>query len=243
MNQATNPVEPATNSGTAAIPARGTSRTSAVQLLVALVVELVGVPLVQSLPAADLVEAALLTVVMVFAVLAVGGRHRDLAIALGLLVPTLVCKWLNHFRPDLIPAWPFLLGAMCLFGFVVARLLAFIVRAKHVDANVLCAGLSGFLMLGLLWMPPYLAVARADPQAFIIPTAPGAPVTFDGFSAYYFSFITLCTVGYGDIVPVAPLARALAVMEGITGLFYMAVMISRLVAMYTTALPPDTSEK
>jgi hypothetical protein len=60
----------------------------------------------------------------------------------------------------------------------------------------------------------------------------------DGFSAFYFSFVTLCTVGYGDIVPVSKVARMLAVTEAITGLFYIAVLVSRLVGMYTNTQPP-----
>ena len=48
----------------------------------------------------------------------------------------------------------------------------------------------------------------------------------------YFSFVTLTTLGYGDIVPVAPLARSLAVLEALTGVLFMAVLISRLVGSY-----------
>jgi uncharacterized membrane protein len=59
----------------------------------------------------------------------------------------------------------------------------------------------------------------------------------DGFNAFYFSFITLCTVGYGDVTPVSKGARMLAVVEAITGLFYVAVLISRLVAVYSATQP------
>ncbi len=99
--------------------------------------------------------------------------------------------------------------------------------------EVLCAGVAGFLMLGLLWTPVYLLVARLDPGAFTTPA--GSPL--NGFNAFYFSFITLCTVGYGDIMPVSKIARMLAVTEAITGLFYMAVLISRLVSVYSSAKP------
>ena len=54
----------------------------------------------------------------------------------------------------------------------------------------------------------------------------------DGFNAFYFSFITLSTVGYGDITPVSRIARWLAAMEAMTGLLYVAVLIARLVALY-----------
>jgi voltage-gated potassium channel len=64
----------------------------------------------------------------------------------------------------------------------------------------------------------------------------------DGFTAFYFSFATLTTVGYGDIAPVSSVARMLAVMEAVTGLFYVAVLISRLVALYSTQPQPKAPE-
>ena len=212
-------------------------RYSAVELLVTLGLLFVTSPFVEDLPQGDQIEALLLTLVMVSAVIAVGGQRKTLIIALMLLVPALAGKWLNRFRPDLLHPAIFLVASTLFFGFVVAQLLRFIVLARRVDANVLCAGVAGFLLLGLLWMPAYAAIARLNPHAFSLPSTPGAPATLDGFSAFYFSFITLCTVGYGDIAPVSKVARMLAVLEAITGLFYMAVLISRLVSVYSTAPP------
>ena len=54
------------------------------------------------------------------------------------------------------------------------------------------------------------------------------------FDAFYFSFITLSTVGYGDITPMSHVARTLAMTEAMTGTLYIAVLISRLVALYTS---------
>ena len=217
--------------------ALGASRYSAVKLLVALGLLFVSAPFVQDLPQGDLLESVLLTLVMVSAVLVVGSRRKVLILALVLLTPALAGKWLNHFRPDLLPPVIFLVAALAFFAFVIARLLAFIVRAPRVDANVLCAGVSGFLMLALLWVPAYAAVARLNPHAFTLPAGPDAPATLDGFSALYFSVITLCTVGYGDIAPFSSVARMLAMTEAVTGMFYMAVMISRLVSIYSSGQP------
>lgn len=215
----------------------GAARYSAVRLLVALGLLFVSAPFVEDLPQGDLVEAVLLTLVMVSAVRAVGGSRRTFIVALVLVVPTLAAKWINHLRPDLMPPVVYVCGAILFFGFVVAQLLRFIVRAPRVDANVLCAGVAGFLLLGLVWMPVYLLVARLNPAAFTVPAGSGAGATLDGFSAFYFSFITLCTVGYGDVTPLSKVARMLAVTEAITGLFYMAVLISRLVSVYSSAQP------
>jgi len=215
------------------------TRYSSVELLVALGLLFVTAPFVEDLPQGNLVEAILMTLVMMSAVLAVGGRRASLVIACILLVPALVGKWITHLHPGLLHPAFYLVAFTIFSGFVVARLLGFIVHARQVDAKVLCAGVAGFLMLGLAWVPAYLAAARATPGAFTLPAADGgASAALDGFNAFYFSFVTLCTVGYGDIAPVSKVARMLAVTEAITGLFYLAVLISRLVGMYSNTQPP-----
>ncbi|MCC6209700.1 MAG: two pore domain potassium channel family protein, partial [Burkholderiales bacterium] len=59
-----------------------------------------------------------------------------------------------------------------------------------------------------------------------------------GFNAFYFSFVTLSTVGYGDFVPVSPVARTLAMTEAMTGTLYLAILISRLVSLHSSAGHP-----
>jgi hypothetical protein len=54
----------------------------------------------------------------------------------------------------------------------------------------------------------------------------------------YFSFVTLTTVGYGDVTPVHPLARSLALMEGLTGQLYPAILLARLVTLHAQETPP-----
>jgi hypothetical protein len=210
---------------------------SPVRLLVALVVLFVFTPFVVDLPEGNLIEAVLLTLVMVSAVLAVGARRRSLIVALVLVAPALAGKWMNHFHPGVMPSYIFPASTVLFFGFVVGHLLRFIIRASRVDTNVLCAGVAGFLMLGLLWVPVYLLVAETAPGSFVVTTAPGVESALDGFDAFYLSFVTLCTVGYGDVRPVTHIARMLAVLEAIAGLFYMALLIARLVSVYSSTKP------
>ena len=208
-------------------------RYSAVKLLLALGLLDLSAPFIEDLPNGDMVESALLTLVMIFSVLAIGSSRRTLLTAAVLFVPALAGKWASHFFPGVVTSVVYLVAAMVFFAFVVAHLIRFILRATHVDANVLCAGLSGYILLGLLWLPAYVMVAKIDPGSLSLP----AGASMDGFNAFYFSFITLCTVGYGDVTPVSKGARMLAVTEAIAGLFYVAVLISRLVAIYTSPPP------
>ena len=114
------------------------------------------------------------------------------------------------------------------------NLLRFVLRASSVDAEVLCASISAYLMLGLIWTMAYWLVEELSPGAFAFNTTTGAKETMEGFNAFYFSFITLSTVGYGDITPVSKVARMLAAMEAMIGLLYVAVLIARLVGLYST---------
>ena len=208
-------------------------RYSPVELLVALTLLFILTPFIEVLPHGELIDTILFTLVMISAVLAVGGRRRTLIIAILLLVPALGIKWLDHVWPGkMAPEFSLVVGVL-FFLFITGALLRFILRAPRVDANVLCAGISGFLMLGLLWVPAYMLVASLNPAAFAIAHGTGAELTMDDSNAFYFSFITLATVGYGDIAPVTKGARMLAILEAITGLFYMAVLMSRLVAVYS----------
>jgi hypothetical protein len=79
----------------------------------------------------------------------------------------------------------------------------------------------------VLWAYAYALVARLDPGAFSGPVS-----TADGPRAvFYFSFVTLTTVGYGDVLPVHPVARSLAMLEAVTGPLYLAILVARLVSL------------
>src|SRR5215471_7971731 len=144
----------------------GASRYSSVYLLAVLVLLFLTVPFIDDLPGGDLVESALVSGVMVCSVLAVGGRRQSLIVALVLITPALVGKWVSHFSSGLIAPLVYLIAGIAFFGFVVASFVRFILRARRVDANVLCSGLSGYLLLGMLWIPAYVMVARLNPAAF-----------------------------------------------------------------------------
>lgn len=211
----------------------GIGRWSSIELLGALITLFAITPFVEDLPGGDLIEVCIMTVVLVSAMLAVGGRRQILVVGTVLLGPTLLGKWLNHTHPHLVPPYFFLGFGLAFIAFVVANLLRFVLRASHVDAEVLCAGISVYLMIGLIWTMAYVLVGRIAPESFAFNNPADAKVGMNGFNAFYFSFVTMSTVGFGDISPVSKFARTLATMEAITGTFYVTVLIARLVAMYS----------
>ena len=209
-------------------------RFSTVELLVALALLFLFFPFVEEVKGGDIIVAILLSLVLLSAVLAVADRKGVFFIALVLAIPAIAGRWINHFRPDLVSPPVFLIAGLALIAFVVANLLLFVLRAPSVNTEVLCASISAYLMLGLLWTVAYWLVAQVTPNAFAFNTATGTKETMVGFNAFYFSFITLSTVGYGDIAPVSRIARWLAATEAMTGLLYVTVLIARLVSLYST---------
>jgi hypothetical protein len=217
----------------------GPRRFSMVQLLIALALLFFVLPFVDEIEGGEFIISGLLSLVLISAVFAVANHYRTLIIALLLAIPAVAGRWLNHLHPHLIHPAIFLVAGIGLIAFVVVNLLRFVLRAPSVDAEVLCASVSAYLMLGLIWTIAYWLVEDLSPGAFVFNTPAAMKETMEGFNAFYFSFITLSTVGFGDIIPVSKIARMLAAMEAITGLLYVAVLIARLVALYSTPKSSD----
>jgi hypothetical protein len=217
----------------------GRLRFSTVGFLIALVFFLASAPFVEEMPHGDIVDGGLLTLVLASGVLAVGGSLRRLIAAIILASPAVIGRWLHQFVPG-VPHEYFLIPGLLFIIFVTANLLQFILHAPRVNSEVLCAGLSVYLLLGMTWMFAYLLVSERSPGAFAITAGPDTGHALGNFDAYYFSYTTLCTLGYGDIVPASHVARTLAAAEGITGTLFMAVLIARLVALYSSQSPAPT---
>jgi len=88
-------------------------------------------------------------------------------------------------------------------------------------------------------------VGRLDPNSFVFTLGPKFSESMNGFTALYFSFVTLSTVGYGEIIPVSGMARMLAIVEAMFGMFYVTLLIARLVSLYSSKSPLEAvdSEK
>jgi hypothetical protein len=218
------------------VSAKGVFRFSVAYFLCVLILNILVSPFVDQFWGGFLVETALMTLVFLSALLAIGGRLRTLVGAV-LVAPALVGEWLSYWRPDLSFFVVFNGGGLLFIGFVVLQFFRFIVRAPRVDFEVLCAGIATYLMLGLLWSFAYMLVDRLVPDSFIFTVGPVSVHSMKGFNALYFSFTTLSTVGYGDIIPVSGVARMLAMVEAVFGMFYVTLLIARLVSLYSSKSP------
>ena len=98
-----------------------------------------------------------------------------------------------------------------------------------IDANRIVGAICIYLLMGLIWALMYLLIAQAIPGAF---NGVEQLVWYDNFAdVAYYSYVTLTTLGYGDISPVAPIARFLVYMQAVVGVFYMAILVASLIGV------------
>jgi len=116
-------------------------------------------------------------------------------------------------------------------GFTVLRFALF---SADVSAEHVYAALNAYLIAGLYLGLVYHALEGSTPASFLVLGAAATEETFTLSRAIYFSFTTLSTLGYGDVVPNTEVTRGLAVLEAVAGQLYVAVLIARLVASFRT---------
>jgi hypothetical protein len=103
-------------------------------------------------------------------------------------------------------------------------------RSTVVESEHISAALGAYLLFGVFFGELFWVVQWLDPTALTLGGSPIPEMTVpDGI---YFSFVTLATLGYGDILPRSETARGLAVLEAIVGQLYLAVMVARLIGLY-----------
>jgi len=103
-----------------------------------------------------------------------------------------------------------------------------------IDGNKIIGAICIYLLIGLVWTLLYLFIAQAMPGAF---NGLDQALWYDNFAdVAYYSFVTLTTLGYGDISPVIPIARFLVYMEAIVGVFYMVILVASLIGIRTSKL-------
>jgi len=169
---------------------------------------------------------ALFSGMLVAGALTIGRQKRWFGRAVATLCllavpgPWIAMQWPS----EALLAWNAATEAMVLvlLGIVV---LATVLRAGTITRRQIQGAVAAYLLFGLAWAAAYEWLSLHDPGAFTGNIVPGS------HQWTYYSLVTLTTMGYGDITPVHPAARSLAVAEALTGQLYVAILIGRLVAL------------
>ena len=210
--------------GDAALRSRYYARRYAI-LFYTLLVVMVAAPLFAAFGLTGALIEFFLAASLLAAVMPVGtvtSRPALLTVTALVWLARPLTAWLHHPALSVMTLGMWTLMAL----FAAAGALRFAMGGAKVDAEHLYAALSAYLLAGIFFGVFYWVLEQIAPGTF------AATGDFSRMSAFYFSFVTLATLGYGDIVPRTDVARGLAIVEGVGGQLFLAVMVARLVSLY-----------
>lgn len=206
-------------------------------LLIALLLYVGLHPLALGGTTARVAGAAIVAVILVSGTIAASRSPLLRGIGLVLAVITLGSQILWLVTDDR-PVEAVMMGAFSIFCFYTAGvILRHVLSFGPLYADRVHAALSVYILLAFAWAGAYAMLEILSPGAFSIPHAAGAAPDEGGpllADMMHLSIATLTSTGFGDITPVAPFARSLSQLEQLTGVFFIAVLISRLVGLYPT---------
>lgn len=169
------------------------------------------------------------TSILISAVYAVSKKKYILLVAALLALPMLVSIWSDNFVkvPSLI-----LVGdcfGILFMAFMVIVILSFIFREQEVTGNVIYGAIVVYLLIAIMWAFVFSVMESINPGSFAIGEGQievGRPLFI------YYSFVTITTLGYGDITPITALANSFSFLEAVIGQIYLVVLVARLVGIH-----------
>jgi len=209
-------------------PALGLIRNRELLLLVTLLLYIGLTPFLKNFVGLQLINNVAFMAILLTAILAVSQTRRQTVAAILLALPMAILIWLAHWMAHPLVGVLSLLCSLLFLGFTLVVIFRFIFRQNRVGQEVICAAVSVYLLMGLFWAIIYALSEIIHPGSFSQPAVSGTATPY-GF--VYFSFTTLTTLGYGDILPLTESLRSLAILEAILGQLYLTVIIARLVGM------------
>jgi len=201
-------------------------------LLFFLFLYLVVGPFFDSLPYSDFIVSAFLSLTLVSAIGAMAESRKNVEFAAVVLGVALILLWLRTFN---IISGNGDIASVAIGGFLVMIIYSFghrLFKVRKVTGNVICSALCLYLLIGLLWGSLYAVVDSLMPGSFAGDLIKDTNTYHQDIRYFqYFSFMTLSTVGYGDITPQTMGATVLCQTEAILGQFFIVVLVARLVGI------------
>jgi hypothetical protein len=180
----------------------------------------------------------LFTFVMLSGIRRLSVDRGQALLALLVALPTMACLWLRQLVPA-VGLSEVGLGLLALFFlYTAATVLVYLFGEETVTLDTLSGALCVYLLMGFAWGSVYSLIYLVQPGSIRLPGG-WAPTHAFGIAVdvpfnlmIYFSFTTLTTVGYGDVLPLSESARTAALLEAVLGHFYLAVLVARLVGLH-----------
>lgn len=172
--------------------------------------------------------------ILMSCVWAVHDKRRHRVIALGIIVLAILTDLLDLFLDNAAIVWASKIVGVILFSYVVIAVFLYLIRQEEPTADMIMAAASEYILIGIMFSYIYFLIEAVYPGSFSL-----QDTNVDRSAFLYFSFVTLTTAGYGDIVPVSVPARSYAIVEQITGQLFVAVAVARLVGLYAAGKKKD----
>jgi len=171
------------------------------------------------------------TILLLTIVYSVSSTKTSFIIGLVLGAPAIISFWAQELR---FSYEAILFSQLFLYIYAIYRTILRVLRSKQFSVDEIFVSTSLYLLIGLTWTICYLTLEHFVPGSF------NAEFDQDGIFSWsdflYYSFITLTTLGYGDIIPLTALARSLSVMEAVTGVIFVPVIISGVMSVIVSEL-------
>ena len=200
-------------------------------LIVAILVLILVAPFLKGYVQLRLLLDISFSVVFITAVFTVSRKKKFLVLGIVLALPMIISLWSKYFLvSDSVVIWGRIFGIV-FFGFAVVHMAQFIYRAQEVTKEVVFSAVAVYLILALMWTFIYTVLELLEPGSFNIPDN---KIRESSQIFLYFSFVTITTLGYGDITPLTEKATSLAILEALIGQIYLVVVIAWLVGMFVS---------
>jgi hypothetical protein len=200
-------------------------------LLIFIIAMIVIGPLFEEFVHLRILMDILWSAIFVSAIYAVSQKKHHILIAVMLALPMLASIWTKYFVQHRAIV---VIGGLCgaaFFLFAIIQMLTFIYSHKEVTRDMIVGAAVVYLFMALMWTFIFVGVETLHPGSFNFPEGQDI-LTSRQF--VYFSFVTLTTLGYGDITPVTSLAKSLCILEAVIGQLYLVVQVAWLVGVHVS---------
>lgn len=172
------------------------------------------------------------TIIIFAATYLVSANKKTLFIAIALGLPWLIASWMHLFIHQNLLTVIVHIFAILFYTFIIITILLHILRAYEVTIDIIYGAISLYLLIAVTFAVIYSFAEFLQPNSFYIPAENNINNIIDWSDFIYFSFQSLTSASYGDITPIKPLTRILSNMESVLGIFFIAILIARLVGSY-----------
>jgi hypothetical protein len=196
-------------------------------LLIYLLALIAAQPIDEAIGRFGLILNIAVSIILISAVYAISEKSIHTVIGILLAVPLLCILWAKEIFEIPWLQIPETIIGITFFVFIITIVLKFLFSQEEIKRDMLAGAASVYLMLAIVWMYAYRLIALIQPGSFAIADAQNIEQT----TALYYSFVTITTLGYGDIFPVTTLAKSCAILEAVVGQLYLVVTVAWLVGM------------